>query len=287
MAYVPDIPDQLPSSHIYVDGDDGVTVDWRIREHWSPSPVWRGMMTTQSREIMSFPDTNYPKNTPSRLHHLHVNRHVRQYASSFGLNANDEDHTNVTSYWTRVERVEKLPNSEKRWTVTLRKLTPLRNGTLEVRWWQEEFDAIVIGNTSEYEAAWVPPIPGLDELANLRPDDVFHSRQYRHPQDFAEKNVLVLGGGLSGVGIANDLVGHAQSVTISARKVQWNPVVANARGSLHPNITIVPEVKRFHTGKLPSSHISLQNTSLVLANGTAVTGFDTVRINIAQFDRET
>ena len=118
---------------------------------------------------------------------------MRQYASSFGLNANDEDHTNITSYWTRVEHVERLPKSEKRWTATLRKVTPLSNGTLEVRWWQEEFDAVVVSLGLDSDGPHVPDIPGLVEWSKVlasgesKRHSVYHSRAYRTPERYTNK----------------------------------------------------------------------------------------------------
>ncbi|KAF8311498.1 FAD/NAD(P)-binding domain-containing protein [Clavulina sp. PMI_390] len=277
MAYIPDIPDHLPATRMYEDGDDGLSVDWRISEHWEPSPLWKNMMTTEPHQIMSLPDTTHPKNKPWKLPQMDINRHVRQYASSVGLNSNDEEHANVTSYWTRVERVEKLPGTEKRWTVTLRKLTPLRDGKLEVNWWQEQFDAIVVGKSSENDAAWVPPIPGLNEWATALPDVLFHSRQYRHPEAFSNKNVLIVGGGFSGVGIANDLVGHAASVTVSTRQNSSNPLVPAIRGMFHKNITLIEEVKQFDNR--PSTSVkNLGDASLALSNGTSVAGFDIIML---------
>ncbi|KAF8309307.1 FAD/NAD(P)-binding domain-containing protein [Clavulina sp. PMI_390] len=250
MAYVPDIPETLPATHVYEDGEEGLTVEWRIREHWAPSPVWKNMTTTTPSKWMTLPDTNYPKNTPWKHTQMDVSRHVRQYASSVGLNANDEEHANVTAYWTRVERVEKVAGSQKRWTLTLRKLTPVRDGKLEVHWWQEEFDAVVVGNDTDNDAAWVPTIPGLDDWARVVPDAVFHSRQYRRPQPFANKNVLIVGGGYSGVGIANDLIGFARSVTVSTRE-------------------------RFDNGPSPKP-VNLKNALITLANGTVVSDFDII-----------
>ncbi|KAF8309284.1 FAD/NAD(P)-binding domain-containing protein [Clavulina sp. PMI_390] len=275
MAYIPDVPEHMPASRIYKDGDDGLTVDWRIREHWLPSPTWKNMMSTEPHQFMSLPDIGHPKNTPWKLHQMDLNRHVRQYASSLGLNANDEEHANVTSYWTRVERVEKIPGTEKRWTVTLRKLTPLRDGKLEVNWWQEEFDAVVLGKDSQNDAAWVPPIPGLDEWAHTLPKAIIHSHHYRHPEDFTNKNVLVLGGSFSGLGIANDLIGHARTVTVSTREKSSNPFVRAIHGMFHKNVTFMPEVKGFNPRPLASRE-TLRDASLVLANGTIVTGFDTI-----------
>ncbi|KAF8309287.1 FAD/NAD(P)-binding domain-containing protein [Clavulina sp. PMI_390] len=275
MAYIPDVPNHLPTSRTYEDGDEGVSVDWRIREHWAPSPAWQNMMSTEPHQFMSLPDISYPKNTPWKLHQMDLNRHVRQYASSVGLNANDEEHANVTSYWTRVERVEKLPGTDKRWTVTLRKLTPLRDGRLEVNWWQEEFDAVVVGKDSEDDAAWVPPVPGLDKWAHALPGAIIHSQHYRHPEHFANKNVLILGGSYSGYGIANDLVSHAQSVTVSTRQNTSSRVVLAIRSLFHKNVTFIPEVE--HLKNPPSTpRGGLREASFALANSSTVSGFDMV-----------
>lgn len=112
-----------------------------------------------------------------------VQRHVRQYASSVGLNSNDEEHVNVTSYSTRVERVEK-PSGSERWTLTLRKMevVPYNQSKIRVDWWTEEFDAVVVATLSESDSPWVPPIPGLKEWAETHPSRIFHGGEYRKPE---------------------------------------------------------------------------------------------------------
>lgn len=45
-AYFPDIPSSLPFTRIYNDGDDGLTNDWRLREHWIPSSIWKNMKSS-------------------------------------------------------------------------------------------------------------------------------------------------------------------------------------------------------------------------------------------------
>ncbi|KAF8309279.1 FAD/NAD(P)-binding domain-containing protein [Clavulina sp. PMI_390] len=274
MAYVPDIPDKLPSTQIYVDGQDGLTVDWRIREHWAPSSTWFNMTTTDPYHMMSLPDISWSPNTPWRPNRVEVSRYVRQYASSVGLNSNDDEHANVTAYKTRVERAEKIPGTNKRWTLTLRKQTPLKNGSIEMDWWQEEFDAIVIGQLGVGDAAFVPPIPGLKEWAERLPDHVFHSRDYRRPQPFIDQNVLIVGGSVSGMGIANDLIGHARSVTVSTRQSS-NPITLALRSSFPKNATFVSEIKSF--SNLPSSsQPNLPSAYLFLANGSTITGYDAI-----------
>jgi hypothetical protein len=114
-------------------------------------------------------------------------RNVRQYASSVGLNSNDEEHANVTSYSTRVERLQKLPGAKK-WVLTLRKfeILPHSGGEIRAEWWTETFDAVVV-STGRYDAPWVPDIPGLSDWARAYPGEVYHSRNYRSPKDHRGK----------------------------------------------------------------------------------------------------
>lgn len=112
---------------------------------------------------------------------------MRQFASAHGLNANDDEYANVTSYSTRVERLHK-PKGSKHWTLTLRKLVhiPYSGGKVHAEWWTEEFDAVVIA-TSTWESAWVPSIPNLGKWAKAYPEQIFHSREYRTPSAFEGK----------------------------------------------------------------------------------------------------
>lgn len=122
----------------------------------------------------------------------HLQKHVRQYATSLSLNSNDFENAHVFSYSTRVERIRKLPGAQK-WTLTLRKIeeVPGRKDRLRVDYWTEEFDAVVAASTvTEADAPWVPPIPGLDEWANAFPDQIIHSREYRRPEKFAGKVII-------------------------------------------------------------------------------------------------
>lgn len=100
----------------------------------------------------------------------------------------------MTSYSTRVERVQKLPGSNK-WTLTLRKIeilpyTATQPGgvdDLRVEYWTEEFDAVVVGLAGESDSSHVPDLPGLAEWAHKFPDNVYHVRDYRTPDELIGK----------------------------------------------------------------------------------------------------
>lgn len=71
-------------------------------------------------------------------------------------------------------------------------MTQLDDRSLQVEWWTEEFDAVVVATRSESDAPWVPPIPGLKEWAEALPSQIYHSRRYRRPEIFKGKVRLYL-----------------------------------------------------------------------------------------------
>lgn len=46
-GYIPDIPDTVPTTRVYVDGQDGISNDWRIRDHWNPTAIWASLTSNQ------------------------------------------------------------------------------------------------------------------------------------------------------------------------------------------------------------------------------------------------
>lgn len=57
----------------------------------------------------------------------------------------------------------------------------------------------------------IPKIPGLKNF----PGKVLHSHNYRDPEDFKNKSVLILGGGISGIDIGQELMNVASEVYLS------------------------------------------------------------------------
>lgn len=53
------LPDKIPASIIYEDGQDGLTLDERWREHWAPRPVWNSLHTNSPAVITEMPDVPY------------------------------------------------------------------------------------------------------------------------------------------------------------------------------------------------------------------------------------
>jgi pyruvate/2-oxoglutarate dehydrogenase complex dihydrolipoamide dehydrogenase (E3) component len=59
----------------------------------------------------------------------------------------------------------------------------------------QDFDAVVVA-TGTFNAPNIPNIPGLVGWSQRFPGSILHSREYRHPEMFANKSVLIVGAGV-------------------------------------------------------------------------------------------
>jgi cation diffusion facilitator CzcD-associated flavoprotein CzcO len=84
---------------------------------------------------------------------------------------------------TTVELVKKV---ESEWVVTLRKSNLAFRWKSHEYWWQEKFDAIVIG-TGHYTVPYVPAIGGIDEAYKVLPHKFEHSKSFRSNDHYVGK----------------------------------------------------------------------------------------------------
>ncbi|MEU4132246.1 ArsO family NAD(P)H-dependent flavin-containing monooxygenase [Streptomyces wuyuanensis] len=77
----------------------------------------------------------------------------------------------------------------------------------------------VISATGTWSRPLLPAIPGR---ASFRGEQL-HTVDYRRPQDFAGRRVIVVGGGNSGAQIAADLAGHAALTWVTLRPPRFLP----------------------------------------------------------------
>ncbi|KAF8218214.1 hypothetical protein K438DRAFT_1657096 [Mycena galopus ATCC 62051] len=263
--FVPSLPphgSSFPFEKYYSDGEK----QWR--EHSGPKPVWESLESNAPAPIQQITEIPWPSGTPWHLPHRTLARYLRAFASFHGVNSNDASPD--IAYNTRVELVEKRydeDGQERGWTLTLKRLERVANST-KATWWTEDFDAIVVA-TGRYNAPNIPPISGLEDWAEKFPESIIHSRQYRRPQPFTSKTVLVVGGATSGVEISREINLHAKKIYQSVRPP--NPHLPYEAGRLQlqrlpANVSVVPEIRRFHAS----------NSSIELANGTFLVDIDRV-----------
>ena len=145
-----------------------------------------------SRRMTEFAEFPMADSVAPYPHHSEMRRYFRDYADHFGLRAHYEFSTRVT---------EVRPDGDG-WLIT----TERDGHTLDRR-----FDGVLIANGTLHK-------PNRPELPGNFAGEVMHSADYRSPEVFRGKRVLLVGCGNSGADIAVDAVHHAASIDISLRR---------------------------------------------------------------------
>lgn len=140
-------------------------------------------------EFTEFPMKDSVAQYPS---HHELKTYFRDFVDHFGLREHYE-------FNTRVVRVE--PDGDE-WQITTE-----RDGQQQTR----AFAGVMIANGTLHT-------PNMPELPGDFAGTVMHSAEYRNPEVFRDKRVLVVGCGNSGADIAVDAVHHARSVDMSLRR---------------------------------------------------------------------
>ncbi|KAF7326377.1 Dimethylaniline monooxygenase [Mycena venus] len=263
----PYIPEHLPATHYYEEGDEEISLEDRWKEHWQPRPLWDSL------------HTNSP--APWIISNHDIQRHVRAYASFHNLNSNDYQidsrRSPVTSYSTRVDKLQKIEETQT-WRLTLRRLERLpETNRIKAQWWTEDFDAVVIA-TGPYVSPHVPEIEGLVAWSKVKDAgrySVYHSQSYRRPERYQNKTILIVGSSVSASEIARDIAPYARNVIASIRP-KPNPHPFQLRSFLRfPDVTeFVPEIDHFET--LAAHDKGIKDGGIHLKNGTVLKGIDEI-----------
>lgn len=140
-------------------------------------------------EFAEFPMKDSVAQYPS---HHELKTYFRDFVDHFGLREHYE-------FSTRVVSVE--PDGDQ-WAITTE-----HDGQKQTR----NFDGVMIANGTLHT-------PNMPALLGDFAGEVMHSADYRTPEVFKNKRVLIIGCGNSGADIAVDAVHHAHSVDMSLRR---------------------------------------------------------------------
>jgi len=165
------------------------------------SSIYSNLKTNLPKEVMMFPDFPYPDTYPSYMHHTDVLKYLQSYCKHFEIQGFVRNNTEVKN----VKPLECTSDGFVEWHVqTFDKITEVMS--------EETFDAVVICN-GHYSIPSYPSIEGIDQFGG----EVLHSHYYRHPEDFADRVVLLLGCGPSAVDIMAELSNSCNKVYFSHR----------------------------------------------------------------------
>lgn len=187
----------LPYDHYEMSSDVGGL--WRQGHESGRSAAYDNLYALTSASSMELTGLSFPGDVPTFPSHEDVLRYIQSYADHFGLRRR-------IAFDTKVERAlptgGNSPPDGPLWTVTLESGSTKSYGALLVA-------------TGHH---WHPRLP---EAAGSFGGRELHAHDYRRPEPFSGKKVLVVGIGNSGTGIAADVCRVASKTTVSARSGAW------------------------------------------------------------------
>ncbi|KAK4512729.1 uncharacterized protein ATC70_003435 [Mucor velutinosus] len=216
---------------------DALKVDTTLELDQLHSPIYANLHTNLPHSVMCFQDAPFPKNTPDFPSHTHV----MDYLSELAKNENLLPCIRFSTL------VEKAVFENDVWKVSVKN---------DKEAYTAEFDALVVA-TGHYAVPYVPDIPGLETLALNKKIQLLHSRDYRRPEEFKGKTILVIGGGSSAIDIVRETSTVATKVyqcirtqtELSRQAVERNP----------PNVHQVALVNQFSVDDTGFPCIELQD----------------------------
>ncbi|KAG2204111.1 hypothetical protein INT47_011594 [Mucor saturninus] len=236
-----------------------------------PTPCYRSLRNNVPTPLLKYKDFDWAANTPWFTSHEKILEYLQNYSTHFGLDQ-------ITEYNTSVEHLEEVPNQEG-WKVLTKHASNVDNENVKISWKEEKFDAVVVA-TGHYHAPYVPDLPGLTDWRNKWPDNVIHSKQYRVPEQFKDKSVLLIGNGTSALDIARDISGYAKNLYNSVRKSdhKFDEKYLKLREELSKfvpkNVQRVGNIKSFNL--ISSKSDKIGDAVVELEDGTRIEGLDYV-----------
>src|SRR5258706_3040466 len=158
------------------------------------TPLYDSLHTNLPHPIMAYRGFLFPPETLLYPPASTVLAYLRSYAAAYNLYPHIRLNTTV----------ESAVRVKGKWHVTFS--SPSGSSTLM------DIDSLVVAN-GRYSQPYIPSIPWLEDWKQgVQYSHSIHYRSPSAPVDLRGKILLVVGGGASGVDIALDLVGHADTV---------------------------------------------------------------------------
>ncbi|KAM9384190.1 flavin-containing monooxygenase 5-like [Pholidichthys leucotaenia] len=180
---------------------------WRFKENPEPdrASIYHSVIINTSKEMMCFSDFSIPAHFPNYMHNALIMDYFRMYADHFQLTKHIRFNTKVL----QIKQKSDFSHSGQ-WVVE----TESKNGKKE----RHIFDAVMICIGHHCQPNFpLHDFPGIDTFKGK----YFHSRDYKAPEEWRDKKVIVIGIGNSGGDIAVELSRVTKQLYLSTRRGGW------------------------------------------------------------------
>ncbi|KAM5342151.1 hypothetical protein ACJ41O_015182 [Fusarium nematophilum] len=225
-----------------------------------PGPAYAGLQNNVPTSLLYSNLGPWPKGTQDITGHANIQSYLQGLSRDHGVD-------DVTVFHTRVEDAKK---EGSHWI--LRTITLLKGDGyprfLERTW---KFDALVVAS-GHYNLPRIPDTPGLAEWKAEFGDSILHTKQYRHPETYRGKTVLVIGGGASALDVCRETTETAKRVIQSTRGGDFDLPPS----MLPESIEHVGAIEKFVLEKDASNPSAPAKSHILLKDGQVLEGVDAV-----------
>ncbi|KAK7408488.1 hypothetical protein QQX98_009355 [Neonectria punicea] len=172
-----------------------------------PGPAYAGLRNNVPTSLLYSSLGPWPEGTEDITGHAQIESYLQSLSAEHGVD-------DVTVFHTRVEDARKSDDGSKWNLTTVSLLKGDGNPRFLERTWQ--FDALVVAS-GHYNLPRIPDTPGLAAWKAKFGDRIIHTKEYRHPETYRDKTVLVIGGGASAMDVCRESTGIAKRVIQSTR----------------------------------------------------------------------
>lgn len=175
--------------------------NWRYKNDNGMSAAYRTLHINTSRQMMEYRAFPMPVDYPDYPSHFQIASYFDDYVDHFGL----RDRISF-----RTEVVEAAPADDGGWEVTVKGPDDEPQTS--------HYTDLIVCNGHHWDARWPEPaFPGSDEFTGVQ----MHAHDYRTPEIFEGKRVLVLGIGNSATDISVESSRVAEKTFLAMRRGAW------------------------------------------------------------------
>ncbi|XP_069139282.1 uncharacterized protein [Argopecten irradians] len=173
------------------------TVDaFGLPEH---SCLYQNLRSNNPKQLLTLRGFPHDQSGRSYIDHKAILKYVEDFSEYYGLGE-------YIQFNTLVKEVLPVNHDDNKVTWNVKYCTLKNPDDITT----EEFDAVIVCNGHCYKT-YTPDIPGMEHFHGT----VIHSKDYRRPEPFSGRTVLVIGASASGLDIAMDIQNHAKQIILS------------------------------------------------------------------------
>ncbi|GIZ37698.1 hypothetical protein CKM354_000113800 [Cercospora kikuchii] len=180
-------------------------------KHWA-KPVYNTLETNIARQLMTFSDHPWDPTTPLHAHNSHVNDYLRQYAATLRQKYAE----NLTFIFNcRVVTAQQVNNlMTATWEINVQPV----DRRLKFDTKNPLFSRFLVVAAGNYHNAFRPDYLGAPEWEAQDFASIFHAQDFKKPEMYKNKNVLIIGHSASGFDISMQIAPFAKNVVVSTQR---------------------------------------------------------------------